>query len=340
MIRKNKLIKWGEYLFLIAIPVTIFLLSNEPEVAEVSATEVIVQTDKSDVTAVFDEKVFPLIEKVISEAKESIAVSTYTIRRNRLMALLEEKNRRGLKINIAYGKSKDGYVPAFSKGPVQKKYGIFHAKFIVTDSENVLITSTNLGSDKGAVNNAVFFKNVPEAARILETEVQKASEGNLPKRCGKGYDTEIGRIFFTPGKACVNIKKELLKAERSIAGAVYTVTTRNPVITGLKNVLKKKKADVRLVVDNWRGDGNRIVNKKAVNYFRSLGAQVKYDNTVLKDDPLFHHKFAVVDGKVTILGSLNWTSSGCYRNREMIVISKDRKIAEKFSEYFLTVWKN
>ena len=186
----------------------------------------------------------------------------------------------------------------------------------------------------------MFFKNAPKASVILEKEVHDAVSGKLPRRCPKGCETEIGKIFFTPGKACVNIKSEFLKARKEIEGAIYTVTTRNPVITGLKNVLKKKKVPVKLIADNWKGEGNRIVNKKAVNYFRSLGAEVKYDNKVLKKDPLFHHKFAVVDGKTSVFGSLNWTSSGCYRNREIIVISKDESISGEFSEYFATIWKD
>ena len=344
--KRVKILKRLEYLVLFAIPLIIYLFYFEEDTGaykkELSVQKAYEKIDawQGDRVVVFDGKVFPLMEKVISEADKSVSISTYTISQNRLMKLLEEKGRRGLKINIAYGKSKDGYIPTFSQGPVKKKYGIFHSKFIVTDSENILITSANFGSDSKAVNNAVFFRNVPEVARILENEVEDASKDNFPKRCPEGCDTEIGRVFFTPGKACVNIKKELLEAERSIDVAVYTVTTRNPVVTGLKNVLKNKKADVRLVVDNWRGDGNRIVNRKAVNYFRSLGAQVKYDNTVLNKDPLFHHKFAVVDNETTVFGSLNWTSSGCYRNREIVVISKDEKIVDKFSEYFATVWKN
>lgn len=339
MNRRNRLIELVEYAILIAVPVTIFLsFSTDGEVvhaeSEVSDTVVHVK----DKTVVFEDGVFPLIEKVISQAEKSIYVSTYTIRQNRVMKLLEKKSSEGLKIHIAYGKSKDGYVPLFSNGPVKKKYGIFHSKFIVTDSENVLITSGNLGSDSRAVNNAVFFKDVPKTAKILEKEVADASSGKLPRRCEKGCDTEIGRVFFTPGKACVNIKKEFLKAEKSIDGAVYTVTTKNPVITGLKNVLKKKSAPVRLIFDNWKGESGRVVNKRAGDYFSSFGADVKYDNSIYKKDPLFHHKFAVIDKKVTVLGSLNWTSSGCYKNREIIVINSDENLSEKFSEYFTTIW--
>lgn len=339
-----KFLRKAEYILLIAIPFFLYFFYHDNQqkldnVFEYDDTKVASIPDEN-LSVVFDEKVFLLMEKMISDAKKTISVSTYTIKNNRLMRMLEKKNDEGVKVTIAFGKSKDGYRPSFSSGPVEKKYGIFHAKFIVTDSENVLITSANLGSGDDAVNNAVFFKNTPKASAILEKEVNDAVSGKLPGRCPKGCETEIGKIFFTPGKACVNIKKEFIKAQKEIEGSIYTVTTKNPVVTGLKNVLKKKEVPVKLITDNWKGEGNRIVNKKAVNYFRSLGAEVKYDSNILKKDSLFHHKFAVVDGKTSIFGSLNWTSSGCYRNREIVVISKDETVAGKFSEYFATIWKD
>ena len=346
---KKKAVKLIEYVILIAIPLGVYLFFSEDASREVvrDQKELIVpevhavaDADRSDRIVAFDEKVFPLIEKVISEAKESIAVSTYTVSQNRIMDLLEEKSGKGVKVSISYGKSKDGYVPSFSRGPVLKKYGLFHSKFIVTDSQNVLVLSANIGSDSRAINNAVLFRNAPKASEILREEVRDASEGKLPKRCAEGCDTEIGRIFFTPGKACVNIKKELLKAHSGVDGEVYTVTTKNPVITGLKNVLKKKRIPVRLVFDNWKGDGGKVVNAKAARYFTSLGADVRFDNKIFGKDPLFHHNFFVIDEETVILGSLNWTSSGCYRNREIVVINKDRKISEKFSEYFSSIWKD
>lgn len=343
-VNASKYLRKAEYILLIAIPFLIYFFYHENQQQNDTVSQ---YSDKKtaslpdDETAVvFDEDVRLLMAKMISDAKKTISISTYTMRNNRLMKLLEKRSGEGVKVRLAYGKSKDGYRPSFSSGSVPKKYGIFHAKFLVTDSKNVLITSANLGSGGNAVNNAVFFKNVPRTSEILEKEVSDAVSGKLPRRCSKGCETEIGKIFFTPGKACVNIKSTFLEAEKKIEGSVYTVTTRNPVVTGLKNVLKKKNVPVKLIFDNWKGDGNRIVNKKALNYFKSLGAQVKYDSKVLKKDLLFHHKFAVVDEKTTVFGSLNWTSSGCYRNRELVVISKDEIVAGKFSEYFATIWKD
>ena len=341
-----KILRKVEFFLLVLISLSLYFFFGKDtqetrDPVDSSSEKIDIQDfDSGKYSVVFDKKVHGIMRKMISEAKRSIYISTYTIRHNELLDLLQKRSSEGVQVNLAYGLSKDGFIPAFNAGLIKKKYGIFHSKYIVTDSNNVLITSRNLGSGKGAMNNAVLYSDVPQTAKILEKEVVDAINGKMPKRCDKGCDAEIGRVFFTPGKACVNIKKEFLKAKTKIEGAIYTVTTKNPVITGLKNSLRKNKIPVKLVVDKWKGEDGTRVNKRALNYFRSLGAEVKFDNSLLAKDPLFHHKFAVVDGQVSILGSLNWTSSGCYKNREIVVISKDKKIAEKFSEYFTTIWKD
>ncbi|HOB72342.1 MAG TPA: phospholipase D family protein, partial [bacterium] len=208
-----------------------------------------------------------------------------------------------------------------------------HPKFMVFDSKDVIISSSNISSERSASNSAVLFRDVPVAASVLESEIDAVFSNKFERRCETGCETETGTIIFNPGKGCVLIKNEFLKAEKSIKAGVYTVTSKNPVITGLKTAIKKG-VDAKLIFDNWKGDDGKIVNKKAFNYLSSKGAGVKFDEPEQKNESLFHHKFAVIDGVTTVFGSMNWTSSGCYRNREIIVINKDPHIAQKFEKYF------
>ena len=131
----------------------------------------------------------------------------------------------------------------------------------------------------------------------------------------------------------MKVRDEFLAAEKSVKGAVYTVTQKNPLITGLKKAVKSG-IDVQLIIDNWRGDDGKIVNKKAANYLESIGIKLKYDEPESTDNRLFHHKFAEIDGTTVVLGSMNWTASACYRNREIVVISKDPAVASSFAGYF------
>ena len=167
----------------------------------------------------------------------------------------------------------------------------------------------------------------------MKEEIDDVFAGIIGKRCAEGCETEIGTIIFNPGKGCVKVRDKFLAAEKSVKGAVYTVTQKNPIITGLKKAVKRG-IGVQLIIDNWRGEDGKIVNKKAANYLESIGVKLKYDEPESTDNRLFHHKFAEIDEKTAVFGSMNWTASACYRNREIIVISKDPFIAASFAGYF------
>ena len=105
------------------------------------------------------------------------------------------------------------------------------------------------------------------------------------------------------------------------------------MVSGLKKAVKNGvKSSV--IVDNWRGNDGSIVNKRAFKYLESLGADLSYDEDEERNSRLFHHKFAEIDGSTVIFGSMNWTSAACYKNREIVVIRKDEKLAEYFEDYF------
>ncbi|XP_020136738.2 mitochondrial cardiolipin hydrolase isoform X3 [Microcebus murinus] len=61
------------------------------------------------------------------------------------------------------------------------------------------------------------------------------------------------------------------------------------------------------------------------------GIQVRHD----QDLGYMHHKFAIVDKKVLITGSLNWTTQAIQNNRENVLIMEDEECA--CSEYFIQV---
>jgi phosphatidylserine/phosphatidylglycerophosphate/cardiolipin synthase-like enzyme len=328
------LIKYAEKIetiVLIVISFSIYFIFN-------TSVAAVIKKDVPDLFTVragvyFDGEILTVQKSLIAKAAVSIKAATYTYSAGVLSELLEKRKDEGLNVKIVAGNNKDNSMPGFDFSIFKTKYGIYHPKFMVIDSKDVLISSSNFSSDNRSSNSAVLFKDVPQAAEILENEIDNISSGVIEKRCSKGCETEIGTIFFNPGKGCMAIKGELLKSESSIKAAVYTVTTKNPVITGLKNRIKNG-IDVDMIFDDWKGDDRTIVNKRAFQYLSSIGADVKYDEDPAIDKALFHHKFAVIDHSTTVFGSMNWTSSGCYRNRELIVISKDQKIAKEFESFF------
>lgn len=341
---KGKYLRKAEFALIVAISFSLyFLLKEKPQKEAVQTvsesetaavrTEPDAQKIEEKVSVYFDKDVLPVVLKMIKNTEKTIDAATYTYSKNKVTELLEKRFSDGVKVRLAVGKNKDKTLPKFDFSPAKTKNGIYHPKFFVFDGRDVLILSANIPSSDEASNNAVLFRNVPVAAAILKSEIDDIFEGKIGKRCAEGCITEIGTIIFNPGKGCVKIRDEILNAKKSVKAAIYTVTQKNPIITGVKKAVKRG-IDTRLIIDNWRGDDGKIVNKKAAKYLESIGIKLKYDEPEKSDTRLFHHKFAEIDGETAIFGSMNWTASACYRNREIIVITKDSSLAASFEEYF------
>lgn len=52
-----------------------------------------------------------------------------------------------------------------------------------------------------------------------------------------------------------------------------------------------------------------------------------------------HHKFAVVDGRMLITGSLNWTTQAIQNNRENVLVTEDVEYVKPFLDEFERIWE-
>jgi len=53
-----------------------------------------------------------------------------------------------------------------------------------------------------------------------------------------------------------------------------------------------------------------------------------------------HHKFAIIDNRILLTGSYNWTFSANHRNDENLMVIDDPEIIEIFQNQFVNLWTN
>lgn len=142
-------------------------------------------------------------------------------------------------------------------------------------------------------------------------------------------------------------------AKESLDVCVYTITSFKLA----EAVLRKfdEGVAVRVITDESMayGDGSQIP------LFRRNGNNIKCDVSI--DDPsyslitnlysgvrvrvkpsqnLMHHKFAIVDRKVLVTGSFNWTQQATFGNWENVIItSEPKQVIERFCDQFDRLWK-
>lgn len=52
-----------------------------------------------------------------------------------------------------------------------------------------------------------------------------------------------------------------------------------------------------------------------------------------------HHKFAIVDRRMVITGSLNWTTQAIQNNLENVLVLEDAEYVKPFLEEFERIWE-
>ncbi len=138
------------------------------------------------------------------------------------------------------------------------------------------------------------------------------------------------RIYFSPnGGVEEAIVKELDKAQNSIVIAMYSFTSR-PIAQELDK-LRAKNVKIRIVLDK---DQETQKYSKS-RYFIQRGYEVKYDTGT----GLMHNKFAVIDSKILITGSFNWTAGAEHKNEENLLILDDPTVVKKYAERFEYLWQ-
>ena len=104
------------------------------------------------------------------------------------------------------------------------------------------------------------------------------------------------------------------------------------------DLIEAKKRGVRveviLEIGTWKE-----VDKKNINVAKILsnnGINVRYDPPSITT----HAKLIIIDKKISILGSNNWTYYSLHKNNEVSVIITSEKVAFELEKYFKRLWEN
>ena len=139
------------------------------------------------------------------------------------------------------------------------------------------------------------------------------------------------QVFFSPGEDCVNHIIDLInEAYNQLDICVFTISDdriSRAIVDAMKNGV-----EIRIISDNFKVEdtGSDIEDLSRV------GIPVKLDTT----DNHMHHKFMIVDNKIVLTGSYNWTRSAALYNQENILSMDDEEVVSKFSNEFEKLWLN
>ncbi len=136
-------------------------------------------------------------------------------------------------------------------------------------------------------------------------------------------------VLFSPRDDCAaQILSYLDGAEGSIDVAMYYFTDR--ILAQALVRAKERGVSVRVYLD----ESQRSEKYPKGRYLERKGISVRYEDGV----GLMHDKFCIVDGKMVITGSFNWTTSADLKNDENLLIIRSVELAKKFTDQFEKFW--
>lgn len=155
---------------------------------------------------------------------------------------------------------------------------------------------------------------IEEAIKLLDTKKESRS---------------TDKVYFSPGEDCLQaILYALGRAITSVKICVFTISDDR--ISDEIIFCHKRGIKVQILSDNEKlYDTGSDIERLA-----RAGIPVRIDRT----SDHMHHKFAVIDQKVLITGSYNWTRSAAKYNHENVVITENVQVVEPFIKEFERLW--
>ena len=286
----------------------------------------------------------PLV-KSIDAARMSIDLAAYSLSLNSVRFALINAHKRGVQVRIVMESTNmdrsDPQALIEAGIPIvgDDRQGLMHDKFIVIDRSEVWLGSMNF-TDSGTYddNNNLIRILSTQVAENYMVEFEEMFTDNLfgedvraatphPKLTLEGTDVEN---YFSPDDGVLDqIVRVLSGAEESIYFLAYSFTSND-----LGDIVREKDAaglKVQGVMEEEQVNSNQGTE---YDPFKQAELDVRLDGI----DGQMHHKVFIIDEKIVVLGSYNFSQSAEQRNDENILIVYNEAIAQEFIKEFERVW--
>ncbi|WP_165973937.1 phospholipase D-like domain-containing protein [Marinitoga lauensis] len=290
-----------------------------------------------------EKKNWEYIKKLLDGAKKFVWAAIYDINYYPFIQELKKLKKKGIDVKVVYELNNlNSYINGLDNSGIEtkhdKNYKLMHDKFIIIDGYCVLTGSTNFtnnGFKYNSNNSIVIFSN--ELAQDYMNEFKEMFEGyygknSLDNKPYKNVEFDSGLIepYFTPEDDLTDRIIELInKSEKNIDVMIFTFSKREIADALIK--AKNIGINVRVIAEEYQSN----YGWAQIEHLKENGVNVILD----KNDRTFHHKVMIIDGKITITGSFNFTNSAQYYNDENSLVIHSEYISKGYEKEFNRLWE-
>ena len=286
----------------------------------------------------------PLVE-AIDSARLSIDVAAYSISLNSVRYALIRAHDRGVTVRVVMESTNmdrsdpqqmiEAGIPIIG----DNQDGLMHNKFMVIDRGEVWTGSMNY-TDSGTYddnNNMIRIRS----AKMAENYTKEFEEMFTDNKFGENTVAETPHpsldldgtevdTYFSPDDGVQSKLIPLLQgAEKSIYFLTFSFTANE-----LGDIIRTKAEDgvtVKGVMDEEQIRSNQGTE---FDPFKQAGLDVLIDG----NEGQMHHKVFIIDGKIVVTGSYNFSQSAETRNDENLLVIYDEQLADQYLQEFQRVY--
>lgn len=277
-----------------------------------------------------------IIKNNIIDAKNSVHCAFYDLDLKDLIKEIGQKSYKAdVKIVIDDG-NYDGQIKGAGVR-VAKSKQYMHNKFCIIDNNKVITGSMN-PTERGSKfnNNNLLIINSNYIAKNYEDEFNELWNGVYASGDNVRYnkiDTNFGLIenYFCPEDCNLDFQGGIYKIIKLIKNAEESVKMASFSFTHEQLADELLKADIKgLEVKVLIERKQRNAQKSQYSRLKDFEIDIKVDGNKYN----MHHKFIIIDNKIVITGSPNYSFSGFNRNDENMLIIYDERLALRFVREF------
>ncbi|NXX22232.1 PLD6 hydrolase, partial [Podargus strigoides] len=169
------------------------------------------------------------------------------------------------------------------------------------------------------VREVLLFPSPPSCTAALLAEAAGLGAEVRPCLCPlPRRDCSLSRLL-----------RHVLSARRSLDLCLFAFSS--PQLGRAVQLLHQRGVRVRVVTDAQYME----LRGSQIGLLRHTGIQVRHD----QESGYMHHKFAIVDRRMLITGSLNWTTQAIQSNRENVLVMEDTEYVKPFLDEFEKIWE-
>ena len=289
------------------------------------------------------------IVELIDGASQTIDAAQFTFSVAEIAdALLRAHSERNVKVRLAMDQ-KQGTYDSRSKAllaagldvrfvhghPYGDKLGLQHAKFMIVDGRTLATGSNNWSSTGTTINeeNTIIVHGAVDHPLVSAFACDfEAIWQNAPEQAA---DCSNEQVKFTPSSAPWKLLREKIRgAERSIDVIMHHLT-----YTKLVKELRKAAAagvQVRVLLN----DSTRAEHSGGEwTELQNQGGRIRYKRVNGDAAQWLHHKLVIIDDRLLINGSGNWSGSAFFNNFENYVVWEHPRVLQRFRGLYHRLWQ-